>query len=278
MTNTSSRWMLAYDATCGTCRKISRVVRRASASRLDVVPLDRPSVREWRTQALGDSPPWRPTLLRIHDGVVSAWTGPGIAAPLIGCLGLKYSIKVMYALGKLRTDKDTPAAWARLTAPPVRLCVGATIAAGLLLTGKAPAGFAREKADAAGWVSRNRDRLPHTYDDIMTYPQAYRIAIFAASPPAVQSHFWIEALKRERHSRSGLSPAQDLVFAEAIELAGQEDIFTPTADDAELARQLADLKDRAVTEFATPGAYGIFLKLGELRPTGSRPGSGGFSA
>jgi hypothetical protein len=254
MTKTSARWLLAYDATCGTCRKISQVVRPASAGKLEVVPLDRPTVRAWRELALGPAAPWRPTLLRVAGDAVRAWTGPAMAGPLIRCLGPKSAVRVVYALGKLRADTM-----------PARLFVGAIVAAGLLLTGRAPAAGAREKADAQRWVDEHRHQLPSSYDEILAYPQAYQVAIFAASPPAVQSRFWVEALKRDRASRDALSTAQEQVFDDAIELAATTEIFLPMEPDSAVGRRLTDLRERAITEFGSARSYVIFLKLGAVR-------------
>lgn len=268
MTAASARWMIAYDATCGTCRRISLAVRQASANKLDVVPLDRPAVQDWRRQALGDDAPWAPTLLRIDGGMARAWTGPAIAYPLIRLLGAKETVNVVYALGQLRhSQNESASTWRRRLDFIARFWGGAVLAAGLLLTGKPPMSAAREKSDALRWVNKNRDRLPRTYDEIMTYPPAYQIAIFTASSPQTQSHFWVEALKRERDSRDGLTDEQRRVFDDAIELAGFDQIFTSgqVELDAELDRRLTSLHKRALSEFATRGDYGIFMKFGRVR-------------
>jgi hypothetical protein len=45
-----AHWILAFDASCGTCREISQVVDVAAEGKLEVLSLSRPDVREWREQ------------------------------------------------------------------------------------------------------------------------------------------------------------------------------------------------------------------------------------
>ncbi|MEU7061336.1 hypothetical protein [Streptomyces sp. NPDC046197] len=163
-------FLLAYDATCGTCRKISREVAHACDGRLGVVPLDHRDIRQWRAQALGANAPWTPTLIRIHHGHVRAWTGPAMAAPLIRRLGPRRIIRVVCALGRIRNDEKPTLQAARL---PL-LWAGALTAARLLFTGKPPTAAARENSEAAHWAAAHRDNLPRTYDAVTAYPVAYQ--------------------------------------------------------------------------------------------------------
>jgi hypothetical protein len=71
----TTRWVLAFDSSCCGCTKIAEEVQRHGDDRLDVMPLDHPDVRAWRRRALGDDPPFAPTLIRIHDDQVRAWSG-----------------------------------------------------------------------------------------------------------------------------------------------------------------------------------------------------------
>jgi len=61
--STRTRWVLAFDASCNTCREISAQVSSASDGKLEVLPLNHPDVQRWRQQGLGVQPPWAPTLL-----------------------------------------------------------------------------------------------------------------------------------------------------------------------------------------------------------------------
>jgi hypothetical protein len=257
MTDTDTRLLLAYDATCGTCRAISWEVARASADRLNVVPLGRPDVREWRERALGSHAPWVPTLLLVRGEDVRAWTGLAMAPILIRRLGPRHTLAVVHALGRLRHD-------GRRSLP--RLAVGAATAAQLLLTGKAPIPAARENDAAAQWVATHRGDLPHDFDQVTEHPAAYQTAIFAASPPDVQSHLWVEALKRDQAKRSDLTAEQAEVFDRAIELAHDQRLFIPgRAPDPDLDQRLASLRRDATRQFPRPAAHRLLVTLGEIR-------------
>jgi hypothetical protein len=52
MSNTAAGWLLAFDASCGTCRKISSAVVDVCVRKLEVLPLLHPDVRQWREQSL----------------------------------------------------------------------------------------------------------------------------------------------------------------------------------------------------------------------------------
>src|SRR5882757_1299577 len=56
------RWVLAFDASCGTCRQISGVAGEACDGKLEVLPLADANVRQWREQSLGVDAEWAPTL------------------------------------------------------------------------------------------------------------------------------------------------------------------------------------------------------------------------
>ncbi|MEU2775609.1 hypothetical protein ABZ646_22385 [Streptomyces sp. NPDC007162] len=266
-TTTPERFLLAYDATCGTCRKISREVARASGDRLAVVPLDRPDVRQWRAQALGAHAPWAPTLLRTHDDEVRAWTGPVMAVPLIRRLGPRRTISVVCALGRMRHDESAPQAAGSGTPSLPVLWSGTLAAARMLLTGKPPTTAARENSVAARWVSAHRDELPRSYDGVTAHPVAYQRAIFDASPPEVQSRLWIEALERDRASRTGMTGPQEALFARAIELAGDQRLFhTGRELDSDLRQRLIELRQDALHEFERAGDRRLLLTLGATKP------------
>ncbi len=105
----AARWVLAFDASCGTCREVSRAVARACDGRLEVLPLSHDAVREWRAQAVGSSSQWAPTLLRVQDGRVRAWTGRAMGLALVRHLGPRGTMNVLRALGRLRHDDEETA-------------------------------------------------------------------------------------------------------------------------------------------------------------------------
>jgi hypothetical protein len=254
---TDAEFLLAYDATCGTCRAISREVAGAADGRLRVVPLDRPDVRRLRADALGGGAPWAPTLLRVRGEEVRGWTGPAMALPLLLRLGARRTVAVVAALGRLRRGDG---------GGPVRLVAGALVATRLLLTGKAPVAAARENREAAEWAAAHRDELPRDYEEVAERPVAYQRAIFAESPPDVRSRLWIEALRRARAACGPLTEEQRDVFDRAIELARDERLFTEgRVPDAALEGQLARLRTDVVSAFPKPGPARLLLGLGRNR-------------
>jgi hypothetical protein len=164
-----ARWILAFDASCGTCREISQVVDVAAEGKLEVLSLSRPDVREWREQAFGADAPWMPTLIRV-DAAVAAWTGVGMSVQLVRSLGLRSSIRVLRALGELKhqTSAAHPTGVGRRRA--LRIGAAAVVAAGMMIAGQVPS-FG---ATAEGWVAKNPGKLPHDYDEFSTYSLTYR--------------------------------------------------------------------------------------------------------
>jgi hypothetical protein len=223
VTTVSTRWVLAYDESCGKCRGISRVVRQASAGRLEIAPLTRADVREWRHSAfcsLDENAPWAPTLLRVRADGVRAWTGPAMGWPLLRALRLPAALNVVGALGRSRYDATHPPmrqthVLARLT----ELGFGAVAAAGLLFTGRLPLPAQPKSGRVNRWIVRHRDELPQHYNELAGYPNQYRSAIYAASPPWLQRRLWLEAVLDAQEALREPTPAQRRLFAAAIELA-----------------------------------------------------------
>lgn len=90
---------LAFDSTCGTCRAISARVRSAARGRIQVVPLNDPDVVAARTKIYRGDAPFKPTLLRVRDGDIQAWTGPTMGVILTKEIGYSDTLAVIQALG-----------------------------------------------------------------------------------------------------------------------------------------------------------------------------------
>lgn len=256
----TDRWILAFDASCGTCREISAAVARAAGDRLEVLPLRHPDVEDWRRRA-GD-PEWAPTLLRVDGDAVRAWTGARLAVPLARRLGPRTSAAVLRALGRLRREAaghplDRPGTIDR--AGFLRLGAGALVAAGMVVAGKTPAFAERTCTAAQAWVDAHREALPAGYDAFAVYPMAYRRAIYAAHPAAVRGTLWVEHLSRFAAARTGLTAAQRGVIDTAVAIAADPAVHEPAGrpDDA-----LRDLHDDAVAAFGEPDAYAMLGTLG----------------
>ncbi|SED66398.1 bacteriocin fulvocin C-related protein [Jiangella alba] len=253
------RWVLAFDASCGTCREIWAAVARAAGDRLEVLPLRHPDVEDWRRRA-GD-PEWAPTLLRVDGDAVSAWTGARMAVPLARRLGPRTSAGVLRALGRLRRE----AAGRPLDRPVhdragfLRLGAGAVVVAGMVIAGRPPTFAERTRTAAQAWVDAHRDALPAGYDAFAAYPVAYRRAIYAAHPVAVRSTLWVEHLTRFDAARTGLTAAQRAVVDDAVAIAADPAAHAPGGrpDDA-----LLDLHADAVAAFGESDAYALLGTLG----------------
>jgi hypothetical protein len=262
MNSEECRWVLAFDASCGTCRQISAAVARAAGDRLTVLPLTNQEVQRWRTTAMGPEPPLAPTLLKVRGEQVRAWTGPGMVLPLVRRLGTRPTVRVLQSLGHLRRE----AAGHPLTRVEdgigrkafLRLGAGAAVAAGLVVAGKAPAFAEQSRQAAQTWVEANKGRLPVSYDAIIEYPTAYRRAIYTELSPAARSRFWLAHLKQYRAAHPDLTPGQLAVLDRGSALAAKPSTFVGDGTSAADER----LKEAAVREFGMTGAVAIFATLG----------------
>jgi hypothetical protein len=103
-----SRWILAFDAGCQSCISISDRVRDAVAEDwLEVRDLAEPEMLELRRRALGDNPPWLPTLIAVDDETqIRAWTGAALSMRLARLLGPARSLRVVRALAQEKTPEN----------------------------------------------------------------------------------------------------------------------------------------------------------------------------
>lgn len=90
---------LAFDASCGTCKGISRRVQSAAKGRIIAVPLSDPDVQAARDKIYNGDAPHKPTLLRVRDGDVQAWTGPSMGLILTKEIGASDTLAIVQALG-----------------------------------------------------------------------------------------------------------------------------------------------------------------------------------
>jgi hypothetical protein len=166
----STRWVLAFDSSCGRCTRISASIWQASGGKIEVLPLAHPDVARWRAMSLGHNPRWAPTLLRVREERVRAWTGLSMVGPVIQTLGLRSTINVLRALGRQRgeTVGNEVESGARgiLDRALHQFGSGLLIAGGLVLAGMLSVG----PDPARSWVKANLDRLPQKYDDLAALP------------------------------------------------------------------------------------------------------------
>ncbi|MFD5074287.1 bacteriocin fulvocin C-related protein [Streptomyces sp. NPDC058371] len=275
MDNSRVRWMLAFDSSCGACRTISSIVFGACDGKLEVVPLGRQDVRDWRERALGRDAPWAPTLLAVRraeggrskgdDARVKAWTGAGIALPLARRLGPRSTLAVLRALGQARAEGAKASTGGRALmgrAQFLRLGGGVAVAAAVLLKGTTPA-FAqgKDQATAREWVRAHADRLPTRYGDVAALPLAHRRAVFAALPAKARSALWVEHIERFRADHQGLTPGQASVVEQAHALASKVSTFE-FERGRRGAEEAPDLDARAVAAFGATSARALLATLG----------------
>ncbi|GAA1718450.1 bacteriocin fulvocin C-related protein [Fodinicola feengrottensis] len=281
MNTAENRWILAFDASCGTCREISQTVEAACGGRLEVLPLGRTDVVEWRKAVFGADAAWAPTLISVGQKV-RAWTGARMSAPLARRLGPRSTVRVLSALGQLKQNgaapcQHTAAGPALSRGSLLRLGAGIGIASTVILLGRTPA-FAQRVSfgEASRWVATNAGDLPRTYDEIVAHSQIYRKAIYRALGAADRAGLWTEQLTRYRTAHhTELSVAQKALLDQALATFTDASIFE---DDAmsrpEVLQKLKSLEGSARSLFGDRLAFAIFASLGPGAST-ARPGTGG---
>lgn len=271
----TQRWILAFDASCGTCRSISRAVEEAGGGRLAVLPLQHPEVTQWRAVALGDGAPFAPTLLRVHGaGDVRGWTSRRIALPLIRLLGPRATLRVLDALGQLREEAREP------LSPPaparglsrkafLRLGAGATIASGLVFSGAVPAFAEQRRTAAAAWVANNRTRLPQTHSAFVAFPQEYRQEIYQALSPTQRVGLWREHVAAFRAAHPAPNAGQRRAY-EMLERALADDSICDFDRAEQHAQTLEAIRTTMTTAFGTEQARHLVASLGPATEAAQR--------
>lgn len=271
----TTRRILAFDSSCGRCRKISAGVAQACSGKLEVLPLAHPDVARWRMISLGPDPRWAPTLLEVSEESVRAWTGLSMAGPLIRALGPRSTINVLRALGRQRgetiVNDGAPGGKGVLGRAVTQFGSGLLVAGGLVVSGMLSVG----PDPARSWVKANANQLPQSYDDLVSHPMDYRKAIFEELAPAVRSSLWVEHLRRYRQEHPNLSAAQKKVLDSASAMAADESNFVTGSGIS--AERDSQFRSAAQDAFGHEAAAQIFAVLGpsdasqsdEPQPTGS---------
>ena len=263
----AERWVLTFDSSCGRCREISMRVSQASAGRLEVLPLTRADVRTWRRTYFGAAPPHTATLLRVREDSVRGWIGPAIAPVLIRRLGMRSTLRVMIALGKLgeqpMTREVRPSERRMNRAQFLRLCVGAAVGTRLLLTGTAPAfAAASESKVARDWVEANKGALPQQYEAVTSKPMSYRREIFRASSPGVRSQLFVQQLTRYRADHAAtLTEPQRAVLDRGIKLFSNTQMFTLQGLTDRDRKAVDAIRNDSISAFEIGKAGALFASL-----------------
>ncbi|MGA5207033.1 bacteriocin fulvocin C-related protein [Streptomyces variegatus] len=225
---------------------------------------------------MGADPVWAPTLLRVADGAVRAWTGPRMTPPLVRRLGLRATGRVLVALGELRRAART----GRQPATPdgaaeqdrsgvsrkrfLLLAGGVSTAVGMTMAGQTPA-FARSaQTEARSWVAAHRNTLPRTYAAIAPLPSAVRQAVLVELSPAERSRAWTEHLKRFQAAHPALTAQQKRVVKEALDLASSEATFVggEPPSGSKLQGRISAVEAAAKEAFGMADSAALLVTLG----------------
>jgi hypothetical protein len=277
MEHGKKRWILAFDASCGACSEVATLVERACDGKVTTMPLSHPDVSRWREQRLGAGARTAPTLLAVgpDDDQVRAWTSGAMAIRLMHRLGPRATLRVLEALGRAQREFERrpghPGDGHLKRAQFLRLGAGAAVAVGLVAAGQVPAFATGESEKANKWVRAHADRLPASYNELITYSVAYRKAIFRASAPAVRSNLWVEHVNHYQAAQPALSDGKKLLLRRAATMAATTSIFEPGTARREAEAQLSGLRAAVTSEFGPDEAYRILAMLGPgARPTARR--------
>lgn len=267
-TKPEPQWIMAFDASCASCRTVAATVEEACGGKLEVKPLRSPQIEAWRREALGDDAPWEPTLLRVGDGGVRAWTGKPMAARLARRLGPRDTLRLLRAFGE-RQEAAQSTGGGLSRKGFLRLGTGLGAAAGIVFAGRTPA-FAEDvqTTEVRDWVAANRNALPEDFDALTAYPVRYRRAVHHELSPEARTSLWMEHLDRYRRSRR-LTRAQTDVIARAEDLLQHQAVLTLPAADRNASLQ--DLKSEAVTAFGRQEAGLLLAVLGTPAATDVGP-------
>jgi hypothetical protein len=110
------RLVLAYDDSCSRCRRLAKTVHETTGGQLEVLGLHSEEVHHWLTRHHGGPglAAWKPTLIEVPvDGCVRVWPGRQMVVPLATRLGLRRSLDVVAAIGRMRARRSTPGGMAR---------------------------------------------------------------------------------------------------------------------------------------------------------------------
>ncbi|MBR8742629.1 hypothetical protein [Nocardiopsis sp. MG754419] len=159
MSNSKETLYLGYDASCIDCSNIARSIRREAGRHIEVISLRSQQMREWRQDALGDEAPWAPTLVRVADGKVQAWTGWQIAPVLARHLDTRTTWRILGALGG-NALSGTKTANSRINRSAfLRGAVGSFVGLGVLMKAGSAAATTKPSASASDAEAEDVERL-----------------------------------------------------------------------------------------------------------------------
>ncbi|MFD2467630.1 bacteriocin fulvocin C-related protein [Amycolatopsis silviterrae] len=258
-----SEWILAFDAGCGTCAGIADRISAEAGDRLTVAGLGEDRIGALRQQALGDHPPFAPTLLLVDGDRVRGWTGPALSLRLARVLGPARSIAVVRALNQ--ADLTVHGDRRRFLKLVPAAALGAfVLTGGAAGTAMAGPGRRMTQAEARELVAR-LDPVPTGYREFAALPMAMRRVLSCDLPSNVTAGLWRAHFQQYRRANPGLSTAQNAVLDRAV--AALPVLFTTGQLAAADVSAVTDpLWDEAVAAFGRAETVAVFSTLGPPEP------------
>ncbi|RVX47560.1 hypothetical protein EDD27_10497 [Nonomuraea polychroma] len=267
----SVRWILAFNASCQQCRGLAERVKRHGGTRLDIMPLSHPEVIDWRKTALGEDAPYAPTLIKITESGIYAWTGLAMAVRLAIRLGLRGTSRLLAALGESRQigKEENATEGSRGSRRQFLRIAGLGLAFSAIAGKTSPAqASVATPSPAELWVQANKASLPRTYEAFSSYDLEYRRAIFHALSPQERSNLWVAHIHSYQAARPHLNAKQRNVIDLVLETFGEASTFEqPLTED--IRRKMESLVKMAIDALGKDEAYSLGANLGP-RPT-SKP-------
>lgn len=245
MSHPQARWVLAFDASCGKCRKISRAVADACDGTLEILPLTHPDVRRWRQQAWGGQAAWAPTLIKVQASNIRAWTGMRMGIALMRHLGPQSTMRVLEAVGREWPSRNEGMfdRTGKKVGSILQIGIGFRAMAGSLRMRRSFRAGA-PGVDPRSWAEVNEGLLLLGYNELVKYSTPYRNAILGTLPLEMQSQLWIEHLNRYRAAHPDLLQDQIEVINCAVALLPR--VF---AEEQDRSGDLQRLEEAAKQEF-----------------------------
>ncbi|WP_405057459.1 bacteriocin fulvocin C-related protein [Kribbella sp. NBC_01505] len=153
-----------------------------------------------------------------------------MALPLVRLLGVRATLRVLAALGRLSEEAREPLS----TAVParglsrkafLRLSAGATVAGGIVFAGTVPAFAEQRRSAATAWVAANETRLPQTLDAFVSFPQVYQQEIYLALSPARRAGLWREHVAAVRAAQPAWNELQRRAYETVERMLANDNLF-----------------------------------------------------
>ncbi|MDP9866026.1 MULTISPECIES: bacteriocin fulvocin C-related protein [Streptosporangium] len=185
-------------------------------------------------------------------------------------LGPQTAIKLFKALGELShagqaTESSQDSVGRRRF---FQLSAGISIAASIVLTGKAPA-LADDPGKARAWVMANLDRLPQDYVAFSQHSAPYRRAIYAKLDPSVRSRLWIDHFAQYRRTHPNLSSRQQRILTDLEAYVRIESNLLRRSPDEDRGDER--LKFEVIDAFGKDEARNLVANLGPAEPVRTGP-------